>query len=86
MQLRNRGVYRFDEATASPYRGLELIAGRTLHGYALCTATEWDAPGSEPHLVVDLRGRILSKGAWTGYTVEELVSVPGPGPDATPGH
>ena len=46
MQLRNRGVYRFDEATASPYRGLELIADRTLHGYALYTATEWDAPGA----------------------------------------
>ena len=45
MQLRNRGVYRFDEATIALPR-LELIADRTLHGYALYTATEWDAPGA----------------------------------------
>jgi hypothetical protein len=86
MQLRNRGVYRFDEGTVSPYRGLELIADRTLQGYALYTAAEWDTPGADPHLVVDPRGRILRAGAWTGYTVEALVPVPGPGPDATPGH
>jgi len=86
MHLRNRGVYRFDAAAPSLYRGIELIADRTLHGYALYTAAEWDVPASEPHFVVDTRGRILRRGAWTGYTAEELVPVPGPAPDATPGH
>ena len=86
MQLRVRGVYRFDEATASLYRGLELIADRTLYGYALYTATEWDAPWSDPHFVVDARGRILSQGAWTGYTVEELVPVLATSGAPVPGH
>jgi hypothetical protein len=78
-------VYRFDEATASLYRGLELIADRTLHGYALYTAAEWDTPWSDSHFVVDARGRILRRGAWTGYTAEELVPVPD-AERAAPGH
>jgi hypothetical protein len=86
MQLRNRGAYRFDDAATSLYRGLELIADRTLHGYALYTPAEWDTPWSDPHFVVDRRGRILRAGAWTGYTVEELVPVPGPVPAAATGH
>src|SRR5215203_2673144 len=86
MQLRNRGVYRFDEATASLYRGVELIADRTLYGYALYTAMEWGTPWSDPHFVVDTRGRILRRGAWTGYTVEELVPVSGTRGAPVPGH
>jgi len=62
MYLRNRGIYRFDAAAPSLYRGIELIADRTLHGYALYTAAEWDVPASEPHFVVDTRGRILHRG------------------------
>jgi hypothetical protein len=86
MHLRNRGVYRFDAAAPSLYRGLELIADRTLHGYALYTAAEWGVPRSEPHFVIDIRGRILRRGAWTGYTVEGLVPMPDRAPDAIPGH
>jgi hypothetical protein len=42
MQLRNCGVYRFNDAATSLYCGLELIADRTLYGYALYTAAEWE--------------------------------------------
>ena len=59
MQLRNRGLYRFNDATTSLYRGLELLADRTLHGYALYTAEEWATPASDPHFVVDTHGRLL---------------------------
>jgi hypothetical protein len=86
MQLRNRGIYRFDDATASLYRGLEVIADRTLYGYALYTREEWDTPWSDPHLVVDRRGRILRQGAWTGYTAEELTPVRDCEPDTGAGH
>lgn len=75
MRLQNRGIYRFGEGTASLYRGLDFVADQTANGYALYTLEEWGIPWSEPHLVVDGRGRILHHGAWTGYTVEELVPV-----------
>lgn len=86
MQLRNRGTYRFDAAIASLHRGLELVVDRTLHGYALYTPEEWDTPRSDPHLVVDSRGRILRRGAWTGYTIEALTPVRDPGPCPRTGH
>jgi hypothetical protein len=84
MQLRNRGVYRFNGAATSLHRGLELIADRTLHGYALYTPAEWDTPRSDPRFVVDPRGRILEAGVWTGYTVEALVPLPDAGPAIGP--
>ena len=74
MHLCNRGVYQFNDAVASIYRGLRFVADRTLNGYALYTPEEWDVPWSDPHFVVDAHGRIRCQGAWTGYTVEELVS------------
>jgi hypothetical protein len=76
MQLQNRALYRFDPATPSLYRGLCFIADRTSAGYALYTPEEWTRPSSEPHLVLDARGRVLQRGAWTGYTAEALVRVP----------
>jgi hypothetical protein len=86
MQLRNRRIYRFDEATASLYRGLEVVAERTLYGHALYTREEWDMPWSDPHLVIDPRGRILRLGAWTGYTAEELTPVRDCEPDTGMSH
>jgi hypothetical protein len=83
MQLQNRAHYHFEPATASFYRGLCFIADRTSTGYALYTAEEWDRPRSDPHLVVDARGRVLERGAWTGYTAEALVRVPETGPNPT---
>jgi hypothetical protein len=85
MQLQNRGVYRFSGPATSLHHGLELIADRTLHGYALYTPAEWDTPGVDPRFVVDPRGRILDAGAWTGYTVEVLVPLPDAGPAVGPG-
>ena len=85
MLLRNRALYQFDDMTASLYRGLRLIADRTLSGYALYTLEEWDVPRSDPQFVVDARGRILRHGSWTGYTVEELVPVSDAGVDPAPG-
>jgi hypothetical protein len=76
MRLQNRAHYHFEPATASLYRGLCFIADQTSHGYALYTAEEWDRPWSDPHLVVDARGRVRHCGAWTGYTAEALVRVP----------
>jgi len=75
LYLRNRGTYRFNDAAASIYRGLRFIADRTLNGYALYRPEEWDAPRSDPRFVVDAHGRIRCRGAWTGYTVEELVPI-----------
>ena len=76
MQLQNRAHYRFDLRTAPLYRGLCFIADRTSIGYALYTPEQWDQPWSDPHLVVDARGRVLERGAWTGYTAEALVPAP----------
>jgi len=75
MHLHNRAHYQFDPATAPLYRGRCFIADRTSTGYALYTPDEWDQPWSDPHLVVDARGRVLQHGAWTGYTAEALVRV-----------
>jgi hypothetical protein len=86
MHLHNRALYRIDDAITSLYRGLELIADRTLNGYALYTPEEWDTPRSDPHFVIDARGRILRNGCWTGYTVEELVPCSDTGGDPAPGH
>ena len=86
MPLQNRALYQFDDTTASLYRGLHLIADRTLNGYALYTPEEWDTPRSDPHFVIDARGRILRHGGWTGYTVEELVPVSDPERDPATGH
>ena len=82
MRLQNRAHYHFDPATPSLYRGLCFIADRTSTGYALYTPEEWDRAWSDPHLVVDARGRLLQRGAWTGYTAEALVRVPETRPDA----
>jgi hypothetical protein len=60
---------------ASLYRGLHFVAERTRNGYALHTLEDWCRGSSDPHFVVDARGRILHQGSWTGYTAEELVSV-----------
>ena len=76
MQLQNRAHYHFEPATASLYRGLCFIADRTSTGYALYTPGQWDRPWSDPYLVVDAHGRVLERGAWTGYTAEALVRVP----------
>ena len=86
MQLQNRAHYHFEPATASLYRGLCFIADRTSAGYALFTPEEWDRAWSDPHLVVDARGRVLLRGAWTGYTAEALVRAPEPGPAAKADH
>jgi len=86
MRLQNRAHYHFDPATPSLYRGLCFIADRTSTGYALYTAEEWDRAWSEPHLVVDARGRVLRRGAWTGYTVEALVRVAETRPAPVAGH
>ena len=81
MHLQNRAHYRFDLRTAPLYRGLCFIADRTSSGYALYTPQQWDQPWSDPHLVVDARGRVLERGAWTGYMAEALVLVPETRPD-----
>ena len=86
MRLQNRAHYHFDPATPSLYRGLCFIADRTSTGYALYTAEEWDRAWSDPHLVVDPRGRVLQRGAWTGYTVEALVRVAETRPAPVAGH
>jgi hypothetical protein len=72
MQLQNRTHDHFDPTSPSLYRGLTFIADRTSIGYALYTPQQWDQPWSDPHLVVDAHGRILERGAWTGYTAEAL--------------
>lgn len=83
MQLQNRAHYHFDPATPSLFRGLCFVADRTSTGFALYTPEEWAEPWSDPHLVVDPRGRILRAGAWTGYTIEALVRVDVPEPEET---
>ena len=75
MQLQNRAHYHFDPTSPSLYRGLCFIIDRTSTGFALYTPEQWARPWSDPHLVVDGRGRILERGAWTGYTAEVLVPV-----------
>jgi len=82
MQLQNRAHYQFNPATPSLYRGLCFIADQTANGYALYTSEEWVRPWSDPHLVVDAHGRVLQRGAWTGYTTQALMRVP-PRPDLT---
>jgi hypothetical protein len=81
MHLRNRGVYQFNDAAASIYRGLRFVVDRTLNGYALYTPEAWDVPRSDPCFVVDAHGRLRHQGAWTGYTVEELVPIGEARPD-----
>jgi hypothetical protein len=86
MQLQNRAYYQFDPTATSLYRGRCFIADRTSNGYALYTPEEWDRPWSDPHLVVDARGRVLQQGTWTGYTAEALVRIPDTRPGTAAGH
>ena len=76
LRLQDRGHYRFDGMAASLYRGLRFVAERTRNGYALHRLEDWRRGSSDPHFVVDARGRILHRGFWTGYTAEELVAIP----------
>ena len=86
MQLHNRACYQFDPSTVPLYRGLCFIVDRTSTGYALYTPAQWDRPWSDPDLVVDARGRILERGAWTGYTTEALVRIAETRPDPAQEH